>query len=78
MQFEDPEDLYELSDTEINQMQAAGYINQDGFYDFVFPEDAADLQKERLSPQKLAAIAALSFVGVGVLTWIVLSFASVL
>jgi len=76
MQFDDPEEFYEMSDEEITRLQAAGYINEDGFYDFVFPPDADSLKKEKLSMQKKLMIAGLIFFGAGILTWVFISFYS--
>lgn len=64
MQLDSPDQLYDFSNEEIDQIQAAGYINDDGFYDFVYPPDAEDLKREAVSTRTLLLIGGLVvFVG---------------
>ena len=68
--FEDPEEIYGLSNEEVDQIQAAGYINRDGYYDFFYPEDINEHKKRKLSKARVKAITGvLLFCGV-LLVWL--------
>lgn len=69
-QFEDPEELYSMTDQEIEQITAVGLINEDGFYDFVFPADADSVRKEGISKKKVLLVILLALIGGGVLFWL--------
>lgn len=62
-ELEDPADIYSLSDDDLRQIEAAGIINGDGYYSFTYPEDFADIRKEKI-PKKTILI----FIGFTVLT----------
>jgi len=62
-ELEDPADIYSLSDDDLRQIEAAVIINGDGYYSFTYPEDFADIRKEKI-PKKTILI----FIGFTVLT----------
>lgn len=70
-QFDDPEELYNLTDDEIDQIQAAGIVNEDGFYSFVYPADAKTFKKKSyMSKEKLIFLSVL--VGISIFLVILL------
>lgn len=64
-ELDDPADIYSLSDDDIRQIEAAGLINGDGYYTFTYPEDFADIKREK--PEKKTI---LLFSGFGAVTLI--------
>jgi len=55
-QFESLEEVYDLTNEEIDQIRAAGFINQDGFYSFIPPADYADIKREAASTKTLLIV----------------------
>ena len=58
VRLEEPEDLYSLSDDEIDQIRAAGFVNEDGFYNFVYPDDVGDIKKFHFSKKRILLLSA--------------------
>ena len=54
--FEEIEEVYDLSNEEIDQIRAAGFINQDGFYSFIAPNDYSELKRESLATKNVLLI----------------------
>lgn len=55
-QFENIEEVYDLTNEEIDQIRAAGFINEDGFYSFMPPSDYAEIKRESTSTRTLLII----------------------
>lgn len=66
-QLDSPEDLYDLKDEEIEQIQAAGIVNEDGFYSFVYPEDAHSFKREKTPASRILIVAILCAAFLGLL-----------
>lgn len=59
MQLDDPAEISDLSNEELNQIQASSIVNNDNFYDYIPPEDSEDLKKEPLPKSRIIIIGGL-------------------
>lgn len=53
----DPADIYHMSDDEIREIEIAGVINSDGYYNFVYPQDYDSAKKQKTSRRTFFIIA---------------------
>lgn len=70
--FDDPADIYALSDEDIRQIEVAGVINEDGYYTFTYPDDFGNIEKKKF--QKSTVLLILGFaVAVLILTVVLIN-----
>ena len=67
--FDDPEEIYDLSNEEVDRVEAVAYINQDGFYDFVVPDDIDTVRRRGISTQRLILIIGSGGIILGCIAW---------
>lgn len=53
----DPADIYHMSDDEIKEIEIAGVINSDGYYNFIYPKDH-DSAKQHKTSRKIIFLTA--------------------
>lgn len=51
-ELNDPADIYTMTDEEITQIEFASVINEDGFYNFKYPDDHEDIKKDARGRKK--------------------------
>ena len=54
--FDDPADIYALSDEDIRQIEVAGVINEDGYYTFTYPDDFGNIEKRKIQKSTVLLI----------------------